>query len=941
MATKVVGFQIEIKGQKDIVNTTKVLGLLNTQLILIGNTLAAIDKQGGVALNKLSKDFKTTGSSAKQLGAVVKTSFKSFEDGNKIVKDLGNGYFEVTKAIDKTSKEFRENEKALESDSDSVKDLIKRNKELKQTLLEQPIGEQTDAIRKLGKEYAKNNDVIKDFRKELRTGKKATEASAGSLDELRAKSIALKKEYNALSGAQQNAFIGDGARIRKSLEKTNKQIQKLDKRVRDGKTSIGLYQNAQKGLTKTLLKLSVGRSVADGVANGLRNMFQGLKDIATGSEEAREKFKGLNAAGAGLQNTLQQVGSKILGAFGGAITKVLDNISFVVSVVADSFISAAEGTGIFATALRFIGSVFTDFPAIIGGVLGVFGEFRDRIVKSATEMSLQFEKVVVSIKRIGTALTGGDTTEINNRLANINKQLADNVVFAKTIGEAYQEGFDATIKAQEEFKKGSEEEVAIEAKRLEAAKRREEQSKEAAKAEKKRIEDLKKDRTDLLKQIESQSLARIQIAVDLDKQLRDLQIKAISDSGAQAIAAEKERFSLESAARKENFEARKAEVEAQEAEIIRLFGIYSDEYAIFITNSENELQNLRLTNDQIAELQAKNHQDALLKIEKDGIAARKAADQKAFRDGINEAEAEYEAEEAAAGAASDRRVAKSIERDKKAEEDRKSRASATKDAIVGLVDAAFSAISDIVNIANQAENERFDRAIEDRQNSISKLNEDLQSATGLQKKFLEKQIEQEQAALDKETEAKEKARKEQAEAQKAIAIVQAVIAAALGIANAFTLPPPASFVAAAATAVATGAQIAVIASQKFAKGGILNGPSHANGGISTPFGELEGGEAVITRAATKKHSALLSAINVDGGGKKFANGGITGAPISAPSVANANTDVNTQFNQFMSATMASTQATNSRIDRLQVVQDLNNLQDIEDNDATLEAITTF
>jgi len=582
-----------------------------------------------------------------------------------------------------------------------------------------------------------------------------------------------------------------------------------------------------------------------------------------------------------------------------------------------------------------------DFPAIWGGVFEVIREFGGRITKTATEISLQFQKVVANIEKVGTALTGGDTTEINRRLESINKQLEDNVVFARTIGEAYQEGFAATIAAQEEFKKNSEEEVAIEEKRLEAVKKREERAKEAEKAEKKRIADLKKDRSDLLKQIESESLARIKIATDLGTELRNLQIQQIADTSAQAAAAEKERFAQEKALREANYDDIINGVVEQEAKITALFGFNSQELKNFIAQSEAELADVRATNDAIAEQQAKIHQDNLLKIETDGIKAKEEAELKAFTDEVASTEAEYEELERIEGEASDARIQKQIETDKKLADQKKATAEATKNALVDLVNATFGAISDIINIAAEAENARFDAAIEERKASISKLNEDLQNATGLQKKFLEKQVEQEQKALDEETEAKEKARKEQAEAQKAISIVQAVIAAALGIANAFSLPPPASFVAAAATAVATAAQIAVIASQKFAKGGILNGPSHANGGIKTAYGELEGGEAIITKAATKKHAALLSAINVDGGGKKFANGGVLGAPINAPNVANATTDVNTQFNQFMAATMASTAAINARIDRQEVVLDLNNLQDVEANDATLEAVTTF
>ncbi len=63
---------------------------------------------------------------------------------------------------------------------------------------------------------------------------------------------------------------------------------------------------------------------------------------------------------------------------------------------------------------------------------------------------------------------------------------------------------------------------------------------------------------------------------------------------------------------------------------------------------------------------------------------------------------------------------------------------------------------------------------------------------------------------------------------------------------------------------------------KFASGGILSGASHANGGIQTPYGELEGGEAVINKNSTARYGSILSALNVAGGGSSFGGGGILG-----------------------------------------------------------------
>jgi hypothetical protein len=96
-----------------------------------------------------------------------------------------------------------------------------------------------------------------------------------------------------------------------------------------------------------------------------------------------------------------------------------------------------------------------------------------------------------------------------------------------------------------------------------------------------------------------------------------------------------------------------------------------------------------------------------------------------------------------------------------------------------------------------------------------------------------------------------------------------------------------------ATALATGfAQVANIRAtatpeppqavtvvERRAKGGIIEGPSHENGGVKYALGgkivELEGGEAVINKRATRLFKPILSAINQSTGGIKFQAGGIT------------------------------------------------------------------
>ena len=70
-----------------------------------------------------------------------------------------------------------------------------------------------------------------------------------------------------------------------------------------------------------------------------------------------------------------------------------------------------------------------------------------------------------------------------------------------------------------------------------------------------------------------------------------------------------------------------------------------------------------------------------------------------------------------------------------------------------------------------------------------------------------------------------KREKEAREKEAVMAIIMATINTALGITKALTLQPPISFVMAALTAAAGAAQVALIASQSFAEGGVVEGSS--------------------------------------------------------------------------------------------------------------------
>lgn len=129
--------------------------------------------------------------------------------------------------------------------------------------------------------------------------------------------------------------------------------------------------------------------------------------------------------------------------------------------------------------------------------------------------------------------------------------------------------------------------------------------------------------------------------------------------------------------------------------------------------------------------------------------------------------------------------------------------------------------------------------------------------------------------------------KRQSERRKTAAIAQALINGAIAITNVWansTIPYPAQAVfggiQTAAIGAITGFQIAQIEAQTYEDGGMLQGPSHANGGIpftvnGAPGFEAEGGEAIMSQRTVAMFGNQLNAMQKATGSKAlFADGGM-------------------------------------------------------------------
>ena len=191
--------------------------------------------------------------------------------------------------------------------------------------------------------------------------------------------------------------------------------------------------------------------------------------------------------------------------------------------------------------------------------------------------------------------------------------------------------------------------------------------------------------------------------------------------------------------------------------------------------------------------------------------------------------------------------------------------------------SSMQEISEVLGYASQAIDilAQFDQAKTNRENAALekelKGNEDRKAAYKRQldsKLITQQQYLQQVDKIDKESQAKKDALEKAQNARKRkISIAQAIINGALGVTNAFATAPTiiAGVIMAALVAATTAAQIATISSQKFAKGGLLKGDSHSNGGmpvINRKTGkaeaEVEGGEVILSKSTVKNNWDYIS-----------------------------------------------------------------------------------
>ena len=202
-----------------------------------------------------------------------------------------------------------------------------------------------------------------------------------------------------------------------------------------------------------------------------------------------------------------------------------------------------------------------------------------------------------------------------------------------------------------------------------------------------------------------------------------------------------------------------------------------------------------------------------------------------------------------------------------------------------VINSAVSTAGQIFSTIEQMQQDSIQRRMQDELDALNRETDSKKQALKAQQEngiISQKAYERKLAQIDKEAAARQEEIKKAAfEKQKKWNILQAVMNGAVAITNILSQHAANPIMLAILTALAvamTAAQVATISAQKYARGGLLRGRSHSQGGIrgqidGNPI-EVEGDEVIINKRSARVFRNELSAINsYNGWGNPFPNAG--------------------------------------------------------------------
>lgn len=744
-------------------------------------------------------------------------------------------------------------------------------------------------------DYAKQNEVLtqqikatnkalQDEQREFQKQVTAVEDAEGSLDQMRKQLANMKKEYAALSKQERESPIGE--EMAKSISDLNDELKDSEEKLGDFRRNVGNYQQsiedalvAQAGLFGQLANASKS-------TGGIKALFGALVSGLNSATKAAVKFIAtpIGAIIAALVGTItlltqafkrnEENGQKLNVVFS-RITSVLKTVfkalEPVVGFLVDSFVKAfdmaVQGVGKLTSAfekfLRFIG--LNGVADAVRGTADAFGEM-DKAAKKLAESEAELTKMQREARK--TQL------QYQNEAEKLRQQRDDE---SKSIQER--------IKLNEELgallEKQSQAELEIANKQLEVAKLKIQLDGETSE----NLDALAEAETNIIdieERIQGQRSEQLMNLNSLRREQKSLNDEAIKQAEERRKAEEEEIAAIKAA----NAERLKSQQDA-------ISGYVSTLRDALKQTEESEIADIETKYNQLLDVYRKLEEPVKLEGESEEDFQARMAEYKALMLQAADIEVALEEQKQAEILAIKEKYESEAEaiKDKAAEDERQRLENELNDyrnmleqkmmTFQEWSSGALSVLSSLNEITANMESAELQRYEDNNEKKKEELEARLQAGVISQEEYdyqvqaLDEQLEKKQAEMELR----------QAKRDKALALAQAIINTALAITNAVAQNPMFGGLPGSAIAAAVGAvQIAAIASQPLpqaSKGMLLNGPSHARGGIPI---EAEGGEAIINKKSTAMYKPLLSAINQAGGGVKFASGGIPGQ--ASVSVAN-------------------------------------------------------
>ena len=821
------------------------------------------------------------------------------------------------------------------------------------------------------KEFIAYGEAIKSVKKQIQEQSKILQnsvkdykAAEGSMTQMKAQLSNLTKQYNDLSKAEREGEVGKA--IGEQISALTEELSKNEEALGNYRRNVGNYKSALEGL------------------DPLQNTFVGkIMKMGETLPTAGAAFKAVGVAALGFGKQLLKLCANPFIAVAvvlvGLVMKIVDafkrNEAATMKMkeafaILDPIINGVKR--VFDFLAESIANVVSKIASFIGGTseaakaAQALTKQENDLVLKKRQMQIDEAKHEKEVAELREKITAKDQYTNEQRLAFIDELTKKEEAFADKKYQIAKEEFEIAKKRAEEHANDAEanenlaeKEAALyqaETALLNKKKEINSQRVEAINGLKAEQDAVKKAAMDkqLAKQAEEAERAKEALKayqdqtkslVDTFKQVKDMlvqteqeQIQAIEDKYNQAIqSAEDYTAEIEALSSKGSlteseqerlaqleqlqFNAAQIQVRLEQQKQAEITAINQSSAKQRVDDAINALENqysleiakAKANGEEIGELERQQQEERaeLLKSQLDNEAIaqeERLAMEVEYYSILAELRAKDEEDESAS------------------EEAKKQKRLETIESISRYADQAMQAATAIVNLVNtqeQADMQEYEESQENRKKALEKrLNDGLIS---------QEEYANQVKAIDEET---EKARAEmelkQAKREKAIAYAQAIIQMALGIATAVAQNPMMGGLPGSAIAAAMGAiQIATIAATplpKASRGALLQGASHAEGGIPI---EAEGGEAIINKHSTARFRGLLSAINSwNGHGVKFARGGIPlDGGYSSRSIENlTNTltrqDFNAMMNKPIYTTITDIRKEDARYSQVQTIKDL-------------------